>query len=463
VAYPAGYIEEELAFNNGQVPLAGSLLLPAGVQGPFPAVVMLHGSGADSRDIFWRTGDAEVFLQAGLAVFIYDKRGTGESGGDWRTATIEDLAGDALAAVRLLRGRAEIKADQIGIFGVSQGGRLTPEVAAGSDEVAFLINVTGAAVPFGAQEMWSAGNGLAGLGFAERDIDTTMKVMHLLFSARPLIRSGVLPLDGLYIWFDTLDPYQDPAAAWAQVKQPAFVTYGGLDGTVPTAESAAVIQEAFGNGGNPLSRLVIYPHAGHGIRLDGGAWAPGHIEMMTAWLKATLAGEATAERAYNPAVTDSGPNHWYGLAAAETPWYATAAFQLSLILFFVLVSLAALAVGLSPRTNLKLGAYGRWPRLALVVNGLLTIVLVAGVLNIIAYLAFADADNAGPDIPLTGPLALLAWISLPLAAGLIFFAVRATRQGQWSRKASGVYSLAAVAAVAFAGFLAYWNVLALPL
>jgi len=64
---------------------------------------------------------------------------------------------------------------------------------------------------------------------------------------------------------------------------------------------------------------------------------------------------------------------------------------------------------------------------------------------------------------LAGPLSLLAWISLPLAAGLIFFAVRATRQGRWSRKASGVYSLAAVAAVAFAGFLAYWNVLALPL
>ena len=150
----------------------GSLLLPAGAQGPFPAVIMLHGSGADSRDIFWRTGDAEVFLRAGLAVFIYDKRGTGQSGGDWQTATIEDLAGDALAAVRLLRGRAEIKADQVGIFGVSQGGRLTPVVAAGSDEVAFLINVTGAAVPFGVQEMWSAGNGLAGLGYAAGFVDT---------------------------------------------------------------------------------------------------------------------------------------------------------------------------------------------------------------------------------------------------------------------------------------------------
>jgi acetyl esterase/lipase len=108
------------------------LHFPAGAHGSFPAVVMLHGSGADTRDVFWRTGDAEVFLRAGLAVFIYDKRGTGESGGDWQAATIEDLAGDALAAVRLQRGRANIKADQVGIFGVSQGGRLTPVIAAAS-------------------------------------------------------------------------------------------------------------------------------------------------------------------------------------------------------------------------------------------------------------------------------------------------------------------------------------------
>jgi hypothetical protein len=74
----------------------------------------------------------------------------------------------------------------------------------------------------------------------------------------------------------------------------------------------------------------------------------------------------------------------------------------------------------------------------------------------------AGGSSGGPDIPLAGPLALLAWLSLPLAAGLIFFAVRARKQGRWSRPMRGFYSLVAVTAVAFAGFLAYWNVLALP-
>jgi pimeloyl-ACP methyl ester carboxylesterase len=457
------FIEEKLAFDSGDVELAGSLLLPAGSEGPFPAVVMLHGAGPDTREVFWRTGDAETFLQAGLAVFIYDKRGTGQSAGDWQTASIEDLAEDALAAVRLVRQQPNIRPDQVGLFGVSQGGRLTPTAAAGSDEVAFLINVTGAAIPFGVQEMWGAGNALADLGYDERDIATTMKVMHLLFSARPLIQSGVLPLDGLYIWFDALDPYQDPAATWAQVDQPAFVAYGSLDGTVPAPESTAVVQDAFSQGGNPLSRMVIYPEAGHGIRLSSGQWAPGHIETMTAWLQATLAGEATPKMSYDPASIETGSNHWYGLAQATTPWYVSAGFQGSLIFLFIVAFVVALVAGLSPKTDLKLESYGRWPRLTLVAAGLLNIVLMAGLLNIIAYLAFADANNAGPDIPLAGLLAVLAWLSLLLTAGLVFFAVRASRRVAWSRLTRAVYGLVAVAAVIFVGFLAYWNVLTFPL
>ncbi len=224
-----------------------------------------------------------------------------------------------------------------------------------------------------------------------------------------------------------------------------------------------MVQAAFADGGHPLSRLAIYPEAGHGIRLPGGTWAPGHVETMTTWLQATLAGEATDVMAHDPAAIETGPNQWYGLAAATTPWYATAALQLSLILFFVLASLAALVAGLSPKTGLKLAGYGRWPRLALIAAGLVNIVLIAGVLNIIGYLAFADANNAGPDIPLAGPLTILAWISLPLAAGLIFFAAQGRRQGQWSRVVSGIYNLIGVTAVVLASFLAYWNVLALPL
>ena len=179
--------------------------------------------------------------------------------------------------------------------------------------------------------------------------------------------------------------------------------------------------------------------------------------------QATLAGEATAESEVNPAAINTGPNHWYGLAAAATPWYASAAFQLSLILFFVLVSLAALAAGLSPRSNLKLATYGRWPRLALAAAGLLTIILVAGVVNIIGYLAFADANNAGPNIPLSAILPLTALTSLGLAAGLIFFTVRRYREAGFRGLAWIVYGLVSAASAGFILFLAYWNILAPPM
>lgn len=138
------------------------------------------------------------------------------------------------------------------------------------DTESHRINVTGAAVPFAQQEMWSAGNELGRRGFSDRAIATTMKVMHLLFSARPLIRSGVLPLGDLYIWFDALDPYQDPAESWRMVEQPAYIAYGGKDATVPARESAAVMSDILSEQGHPLSRMVIYPQADHGIRLESG-------------------------------------------------------------------------------------------------------------------------------------------------------------------------------------------------
>ena len=165
--------------------------------------------------------------------------------------------------------------------------------AGGRDPLRGHRNVTGASVPFAPQERWSAGNALQRRGFSERALATTMKVMHLVVSSRPLIQSGILPVGDLYLWFDALDPYQDPLQDWRQVEQPAFIGYGAQDDTVPSKESAEVIERILAENGHPLSRLVVYPTAGHGIRLATGEWAPGHIETMTGWLKATLDGQPT--------------------------------------------------------------------------------------------------------------------------------------------------------------------------
>lgn len=456
------YDEQEFTFQNGDVILAGSLYLPAGT-GPFPAVVMIHGSEPDTREFIWRTGDGPVFLDAGVAVFAYDKRGTGASAGDWRRASLEDLADDAIAAVDLVKQQPEINPEQVGVFGVSQGGRLTSVAAARSDEIEFLINVTGAAVPFAQQEMWSAGNELGRRGFSDRAIATTIKVMHMLFSARPLIRSGILPMSDLYIWFDALDPYQDPAESWRKVEQPAYIAYGGRDATVPTRESAAVMDAVLSEQGHPLSRMVIYPQADHGIRLESGEWAPGHIEAMTHWLQTTLAGEATAELADDPAMIDARPNHWYGLGSADTPWYASAGLQIPLFLVFLLAFTIGLGTGLSPWSSLKLDGYSGWPRAILIAASLLYLLLMVGVVQLIGYLAFADANNAGPDIPYSTLLTAMSLLGLVLAGALIFFTTKAYRQTGFSRLVRGIYSLVSLAAVGFMLFLLYWGVLGLPL
>ncbi|MCO6452523.1 MAG: alpha/beta fold hydrolase [Caldilineales bacterium] len=455
----SAYVEHELGFRNGQIELAGSLLTPPG-EGPFPAVVMIHGSAADTRDVFQRTGDARAFLDAGFAVYIYDKRGTGNSGGDWRTASLEDLADDAIAAVRMVKQQPGV-GPLVGVFGVSQGGWLGPLAASRSPEVDFVINVTGAAVPLANQEMWSIGNELQKRGFSPQALTTTMKAMHMVYSARPLLQT--LPLGDLHLWFTSLDPYLDPADFWAEVTQPAFVAYGGTDSLVPTDDSVAVLEEIWAAHGNPNNRLFWYPQAGHGVRLPSGEWAPGHIKAMTGWLMAISQNE-TPPQTTNPGLASPvAGKRWHTLSAAPTSFYASAAMQLPLMLVFLVAFLMGFGLSLFPRANLKLDGYALHPRLFLFSSSLLNLLLFGGLFGVIAYLAFADANNSGPDIPFSAALSVLSLVSLALSAGLAYIAWKAYREQIWSRVVRTLFIISALATLAFLTTLAYWGPLGLPL
>ena len=92
----AAFEERDITFRNGDITLAGTLLLPRG-QGRVPAVVFLHGSGAEGR---WASRYlASQIASHGIASLIFDKRGVGGSSGDWRLAGPDELAADAVAAV----------------------------------------------------------------------------------------------------------------------------------------------------------------------------------------------------------------------------------------------------------------------------------------------------------------------------------------------------------------------------
>jgi hypothetical protein len=118
-ANPPTFNGEEVSFRNGDVTLSGTLLLPL-TKGPHPAVVFLHGSGAEGREATRFL--AEYFTEHGIASLIYDKRGVGKSTGDWQRSDFADLAADAIAAVRFVQQRNEIDPKKIGIHGHSQAG-----------------------------------------------------------------------------------------------------------------------------------------------------------------------------------------------------------------------------------------------------------------------------------------------------------------------------------------------------
>ena len=149
---PFNYHIEEVAFVNEKEgnTLAGTLTIPEG-EGPFPAMVLVSGSGQQNRDEelmnhrpFWVIAD--YCARHGIAVLRYDDRGIGGSTGEVENATSMDFSYDAEAAFDYLRNRKEINASKVGILGHSEGGVINFMVAARRPEVAFLVSLAGPSV-----------------------------------------------------------------------------------------------------------------------------------------------------------------------------------------------------------------------------------------------------------------------------------------------------------------------------
>jgi alpha-beta hydrolase superfamily lysophospholipase len=128
--------ETPFRFVRGSADLHGTLVFPSG-PGPYPAMILLHDAGAEPRSAKYEL--AKQFARAGVAALVYDQRGVGQSSADWRTATLDDFAQDADYAVRFFRGRPDIQAKHIGVYGHGQGAVVAPRVAAIAQDLAFAV------------------------------------------------------------------------------------------------------------------------------------------------------------------------------------------------------------------------------------------------------------------------------------------------------------------------------------
>ncbi|WP_303312362.1 alpha/beta hydrolase [Hymenobacter sp. BT730] len=150
---PFPYREEEVKFTNraGGVTLGGTLTVPPGA-GPFPAVVLLSGSGAQDRDetVFGHRPFrvmADYLARRGIAVLRFDDRGVGQSTGNAKTATAGDYTTDAQAALAFLRTRREINSKELGLIGHSEGGTAAIAAAGQPQGPAFLVLLATPGVP----------------------------------------------------------------------------------------------------------------------------------------------------------------------------------------------------------------------------------------------------------------------------------------------------------------------------
>ncbi len=149
---PYPYNDEEITFENksANITLAGSFTYPKG-DGKFPAVVLVTGSGPQDRDESLMNHKpflviSDYLTRNGIAVLRYDDRGIGKSKGNFASATSEDFATDALAAVEYLKTRKEIDPKKIGVAGHSEGGLIAPMCAVNSNDVSFIVMLAGPGV-----------------------------------------------------------------------------------------------------------------------------------------------------------------------------------------------------------------------------------------------------------------------------------------------------------------------------
>ena len=148
---PFPYQIEEAKFERGTVSFAGTLTTPSGT-GPFPAVLLISGSGPQNRDseIFGHKPFlviADHLTRAGIAVLRVDDPGVGGSMAHPHPPTASDFADNALAAIDFLKRDSRINPDQIGLIGHSEGGIVAPLTATRGKGIAFVVLLAAPGVP----------------------------------------------------------------------------------------------------------------------------------------------------------------------------------------------------------------------------------------------------------------------------------------------------------------------------
>jgi len=276
------YREEELRIASGEVTLVGRLFLPE-EPGPHPAVVLLHGGGLEHLNdapLFY----APLLARCGVAALVYDKRGTGASGGRWSEALFDDFVADAAAAVTVLAQREDIDARRIGLIGFSQGGRLAPVVAVRHEAVAFVVSVSAPFTSVAETRLYALEQQFRRGSLTGSDLEATLALWKKHFAAVAAEDNAALVALDEEIreavgWLKTslLPPSSDRlpqtptyhsmgrdyTAELRALRVPMLAVYGERDAVVPVQRSVEALRSVLKKGSHQNLVVKIVPFADH--------------------------------------------------------------------------------------------------------------------------------------------------------------------------------------------------------
>ena len=309
--YTLPFYEKEYKINNKEIVLAGTLITPKGT-GPFPAVVFLHGSGPGER--WWPMFYAKEFAKIGIASFVFDKRGSGESTGNWITSSLNDLTSDASAVINFLKTMKGINPDKIGIYAVSQSGWVTSRLAVSETPPAFaIVNSGGGSTPYEVEMVYYKKNlNHSPLTDAEKE-----EAMNLVKDYLEYLKTGnnreilvekinvaktknwykainigrVLPSDENrknWEWVSTYNPITDIE----KINFPIMILMGEKDDLIHVEIAADKWRQGLSQAQNKNYEIKIFKNAGHALQLGGHGnfgsfprYAEGSLEYQIEWLK----------------------------------------------------------------------------------------------------------------------------------------------------------------------------------
>jgi hypothetical protein len=293
---PYPYTEEEVSYENkkDQVKLGATLTLPRG-NGPFPAVVLITGSGAQDRNEMLLGHQpflvlADYLTRRGIAVLRADDRGVGSTSKGGPNDTTENYADDALAGVEFLKARKEINAKQIGLIGHSEGGVAAPMAAVKSPDVAFIVLMAGTGLP--GDKLVMQQSRLISYAECEKEVERSLGETQQLVNSVMQEKDSAVALQKLQKaatdnaeaarkkleaqikgieaknyafatpWFHYFLNY-DPRPTLRKVHIPVLAINGEKDLQVPPREDLEAIEQALKDAGNRDYKIVLLPNLNH--------------------------------------------------------------------------------------------------------------------------------------------------------------------------------------------------------